>query len=320
MEKVVDLFKNLKGKKILILTHHNADIDAISSAIVLKKYLSKNNVVEIGTSESVAKQCKKILELTGENVLIDPDCKNYDKVIVVDTSSLEQIKTVKNLKIDVLIDHHEEGDIECEYKFVDKNAKSTTYLVYELLKELGYEFDIIDKKLILAGLLSDTSHLKFSNREVFRVFYELMEEIKFSEILDLVAVEEDLSDRVVTIKALKRMNVYKFGEILVAISWVGSHEAIVARNFLKVGIDVAIVSTKKGGELRISSRGKEKILKYGLNLAEMFKEIGKFINGSGGGHDLAGSANGKAVKFDELEKFILKYLVKKLGKYKKVKF
>ncbi len=319
--KILEILESLENKKVLILMHHNADIDALSSAIVLKNFLEKKNNVDIGVSESVARQCRKIQEITKVDVVVDPDCKNYDFVISVDTSSKEQLKTIKNLKIDIVIDHHEKGDLEGNIEtFVVEDAKSTTAVIYEMLKDV-YEFSEIDKKLILAGLLSDTSHLRFADKKVFGVFYDLLNGIKFSEILDLVSTEEDVSDKVVTIKAAKRMDAYKFeNNIILAITWAGSHEAIVAKNLLKIGIDIAIVSTKKGDELRISSRGKEKILKYGLNLAELFREVGKFINGSGGGHDLAGSANGKPVKFQDLEKFILKKVSEKLGKYKKIKF
>ncbi len=319
MEKIAEMLKALEGRKILLLTHHNADVDALASAWVLKNFLSKKNRVTIATCESLAKQTKKITELIKEEIAIDPDCSCYDFVIVLDTSSSEQIKTAKNLKINMIIDHHERGDLHAELELVDKNARATACIVYALLKKAGYEMNETEKKVLLAGIVSDTAHLRFADKGTIKVLYELMGNFSFGEVLNLIAVEEDVSDRIATLKAAKRMELYKFGEIVVVFSKLGSHEAIAARNLVKLGADIAIVMTKKDGELRISSRGKEKILAKGINLAELFEKVGEFIHGSGGGHDLAGSANGRVKPYEAVKKFILRELSRKLGRWKRIR-
>ncbi len=319
IKKIVEILRDLEKKKVLVLTHHNADVDAIASAIVLKRYLSERNEVVLASCESIAKQTKKIMELSKEKVEIDPDCSEYEFVIVLDTPSSEQLKTAKNLRIDMLIDHHEEGDLKAKYSIIDKNSKSTSVLVYKLLKSLNYGFSEIERKILLCGIVSDTAHLRFADREIFRIIYELLDGINYGEILNLLYVEEDVSDRIAVVKAAKRMEVYRFGELLVAISRLGSHEAIASRNILKLGVDIAVIITKKGNELRISSRGKEKILSFGINLAEIFKDVGKYIQGSGGGHNLAGSANGKVKPYEVVKKFIINKFSEKLGKWKKIK-
>jgi len=321
MNEICTVLKGLEKRKILILTHHNADVDAISSAIVLKNFLSERNEVKVATCESVAKQCKKILELVREKILIDPDCGEFDFVIVLDTSSYEQVKKARNLKADMLIDHHENPEIEARYRCIDSEAKSTSAIIFRILKSLGHEFTKTERKLLLCGIVSDTSHLRFATRECFKTIYDLLgRDIEYKEILHLLQMEEDFSDKVATIKAAKRMDVYAFDQLILAISRLGSHEAIAARNLLKLGIDVAVVMTKKEGELRISSRGKEKILSHGLNLGEIFQEIGRFIHGSGGGHDLAGSANGKPLPYETVKREILRIFSRRLKrKGKKIK-
>ncbi len=319
MEKVVETLKKLEGKKILILIHHNADVDALASAWVLKNFLIHRNSVEIGACESLAKQTKKILNEIKEDILIDPDCSDYDFIIVADTSSSEQIKTARNVRVNLLIDHHEKGDLKAEIELIDKNAKATSCIIYTVLKELNYEFTKSDKKLLIAGIVSDTAHLRFANKEVFKTISELLGDFSFGEILNLLAVEEDSSDRIATMKAAKRMEIYKINDLIIVFSKLGSHEAIAARNLVKLGADIAIVMTKKDNELRISSRGRERILSKGVNLAEIFEKVGEFIEGSGGGHDLAGSANGKVKAYEDVKKFILRELSKKLGKWKKIR-
>ncbi len=319
MEGVIKKLKALEGKKILLLMHHNADIDALASAWVLKNFLSKKNIVTIATCESVAKQTKKIIELIKEEIVKDPDCSNYDFVTVLDTSSTEQIKAAKNLKIDMVIDHHEKGDLHAKLELVEKQAKATACIIYKILKKLGYKLSDIEKKVLLCGIVSDTAHLRFADKATMKIVYELMGDFSFGEILNLITVEEDVSDRIATLKAAKRMELYKFAELIVAFSKLGSHEAIAARNLVKLGVDIAIVMTKKDNELRISSRGREKILSKGVNLAELFEKVGEFIQGSGGGHDLAGSANGKVKPYNAVKRFILRELSKKLGKWKRIK-
>ncbi len=320
MQEILEFLSSLEGKKILLLTHHNADADALCSAWVLKNFLSRKNTVKIASCESLAKQTRNILPLINEEIEIDPDCSAYELVFVLDTSSKEQIKTAKNLeKIHLLIDHHEKGDLHAETEIVDSNAKATCILVYRILKALGYKFSELERKLLVAGIVADTAHLRFANREVFSILAELVAGFEFRDVLKLLTIEEDFSDRIATLKAAKRMDVFKFGELIVVFSRLGSHEAVASRNLLKIGADIAIVITKKENELRISSRGKEKILEYGVNLAVLFEKVGKFIHGSGGGHDLAGSANGKILPYKKVVSFILHELSKILGKYKKVK-
>lgn len=319
MEKVIEILKNLEGKKVLLLMHHNADVDALASAWALKNYLSGKNTVTIAACESLAKQTKKMLSEIKEEISIDPDCGEYDFVIVVDTSSSEQIKTAKNVKIDLLVDHHDKGDLKAETELIDKNAKATSCIIYRILRKLNHDFTETEKKFLIAGIVSDTAHLRFADRNVFKIISELLDSLSFGEILNLLAVEEDSSDRIATLKAAKRMEIYKLNDLIVVFSKLGSHEAIAARNLVKLGADIAIVMTKKDNELRISSRGRERILSKGVNLAEIFEKVGEFIEGSGGGHDLAGSANGKIKPYENLKKFVLRELSKKLGKWKKVK-
>lgn len=319
MKEFVEKLTKLENKKILLLMHHNADIDALASAYVLKNYLSEKNYVKIATCESLAKQTKKIMNIIKEEILIDPDCSNYDFVILIDTSSSEQVKSAKNLKINAIIDHHEKGDLSAPLEIIDKDAKATACIVYEIVKKSKYELNEEEKKVLLAGIVSDTAHLRFANKKTLKKIYELMGNFSFGEVLNLISVEEDVSDRIATLKAAKRMDLYKFNDLVVAFSKLGSHEAIAARNLVKLGVDIAIVMTKKGNELRISSRGRERIIHKGINLAEIFERVGKFIHGSGGGHDLAGSANGKVLPYETVKKFILRELSKKLGKWKRVK-
>lgn len=319
IHEFAEKLKAVKNKKTLVLTHHNADIDAAASAIALAEGLKQIGAeTAIGVSESVSRAAQKLSE--GYSVLIDPDCKSFDYVILVDTSVPEQLASVKNVRADFVIDHHPKGRLaENAVSYIDENAKSSAQLVYVVLKELKIEIDENLAKIISAGIVADTAHFRHADSEVFSIMAELTQKIRFSDVLQLITSEEiDPSGRVAALKAASRMDIYKFGNILVALSNVVSHEAAACRGLLKLGADIAIVVAEKENEMRISSRAKEKITEKNPDLSEMFQEIGKFLEGSGGGHPLAGSANGKRKNRDELKKLILRLLTKELGQWKKL--
>lgn len=316
MMDIVNEIKNLKGS-ILILTHHNADIDAMSSAIGLHLGLKQLKLESrIGVAESIGRPAKNISE--GFDVLINPDCGVYDTVILVETSVPEQLKGVKNLRADMIIDHHPAGKLTEKAKafWIEPLSKSTSQMIFKILKELGCKIDKKIAEILGAGIVADTAHLRLADLEVFEILVELLETgVKFEEILNLITTRPDISENIACLKAAKRIKIYRIDDILVVFSMLGSHEAAAARGFVRLGADIAVVAAIKEDEIRISSRGKEKILNYGLDLSEIFKEVGAMIDGSGGGHDLAGSANGKNKKaIDNVFEFIIKEVSKKAGK------
>ncbi len=319
ISEFAEKLKAVRGKKVLVLTHHNADIDATASAIALSEGLKLIGAeTSTGVAESVSRAAQKLAE--GFQIIIDPDCRQFDAVILVDTSVPEQLASVKNLRADFVIDHHPQGKLaEKAVCFVDANAKSSAQLVYEVLKELGTNIDGKLAGTISAGIVADTAHFRHADSEVFSIMAELTQKVKFSDVLGLITTEEaDPSGRIAALKAASRMEIYKFGKILVVLSNVVSHEAAACRGLLKLGADVAIVVAEKESETRISSRARETITEKNLDLSELFREVGIFLEGSGGGHPLAGSANGKRKNREELKKLILRLLTKKLGQWKRL--
>ncbi len=319
IQEFAEKLKAVKNGKVLVLTHHNADIDATASAIALAEGLKQTGVeASIGAAESVSRAAQKLAE--GFKIIIDPDCEQFDFVILVDTSVPEQLASVKNVRADFVLDHHPPGRLaEKAVSHIGENAKSSAQLVYLVLKELKIDIDEKLAKIISAGIVADTAHFRHADSEVFSIMAELSKKTKFSDVLGLITTDEaDPSGRVAALKAASRMDIYKFGEILVALSNVVSHEAAACRGLLKLGADVAIVVAEKENETRISSRAKEKIIEKNLDLSELFKEVGIFLEGSGGGHPLSGSANGRRKNRDELRKLILHLLTKKLGQWKKL--
>ncbi len=312
MNEVREFLSKLEGR-VLVLTHHNADVDAMASALALKEFLSGKCEARVGVSESVSRLASQVFS---PEVLVNPDCSEFDAVILVDTSVPEQLKGVENLRADAVIDHHPPGKLVGRVSFVDESAKSTSQLVYLLLRSFG-PVDPKIQEILATGIVTDTAHLRLADREVFRILSEM--DVDFQRIFKKLETEPDISERVATLKAARRMEIFKFGEILVVFSFLGSHEAVACRNLVKLGADIAVVITKKENEMRISSRAREKVLKKGIDLSEIFREVGRFLEGSGGGHNLAGSANGKVKNPVKVKGLILSLLSERLGRYRKLR-
>jgi len=317
MQNVIRALQGLEGTT-LVLTHHNADIDAISSALGLEYVLRKlgKNVV-VGAAESVSAPARKLLG--DQKIVIDPDCSKFKNVIVVETSVPEQLASVRNLRADILIDHHPPGPLKADVSYIDQSIKSASQIVFEIMKILKVEPDSRMAAVLAAGIVADTAHMRLADSRSLFALAELIERVPLADVLALVEMEQTTSDRVAALKAASRMELYKIGELLVAFSKVVSHEANACRALLKVGADIAVVVAEKDVEVRISSRGRNDILKYGIDLSVVFADVGKAIGGTGGGHDQAGSANGPdRTGISEAKKLIIHYLEKKAGKQAKL--
>lgn len=305
-----------QAKRVLILTHHNADIDAAGSLLGLQTGLKQLGIdADAGVSESISRSAHLLCE--EHKILIDPDCFDYDLVILVDTAVKEQLRGVKNLRADIILDHHLAGELaEGAVCIIEPDTRSTAQIVFKLLLALGCKIDKKIARFLAAGIVADTAHLKLADIDSLEVLLSLLRTgVKLADVLKLISREVDVSEAIACLKAAQRTKVYRIGDITLAVSAIASHEAAACRALIRAGADIAVVGAKKEKELRISSRAKDKILGFNIDLAEIFKEVGKIIAGAGGGHNLAGSANGKNKEaFQQAINFIIKEIEKKIKK------
>ncbi|AFK22181.1 bifunctional oligoribonuclease/PAP phosphatase NrnA [Pyrococcus sp. ST04] len=309
-----------KDEGIILLCHHNADPDSLGSAIAFSNLLLnlgfKN--VRIGVAQSIASYSRRLLSFSKVPVEKNPEITE-SVIFILDTSSLEQLEPIQipNNSSIIVIDHHVEKDnpIPAEISIVDPSRTSTAEIVWELLKKFKF-VDEDSAKVLLAGIVSDTSNFRFANSKTFKTVYEIMNLYSFSigEIMQLVAPVTDenteQAKRMAILKACQRMEIHKVKKFVIVTSKVSAYEALACKVFLQLGADVAIVGSEKGG-VRISARARDYLVRKGLHLGRLMERVGPIIKGSGGGHAGAAGANGrenldKAIKFlvKEVEKFL----------------
>lgn len=321
-ENIENLLKFLKNDEILFLCHHNADPDAVGASIALKylaKTLNPSGNFKISTN-SISKLSRNILEEIDEDVEVVEYPKLPKTVVLVDTSSINQLSVDENKLKDcdvVLIDHHKKTDLVnlCKFYIVDEKSPSTCEIISEIFRKLNVFPPKNIRIALLCGILYDTKHLKLANERTFGILAYLIKGISFQKILYLLSQESDRSKRIAHLKACSRMEIREVDGISVALSHVSSHEASCAKTIVSIGADIAFVVAvrKREGEVRVSARCRKNISKK-VHLGSLMEKIGKELGGEGGGHKEAAGLNapygGKKDK-DEVIKEVLNLCFKR---------
>jgi len=275
-------------KKVLYLCHRNADPDAIGSSFALSRAFGGT----IGAVDDLSRTGVSLADIIGARILINPRVKDYDLVVVVDTSVGTQLGDKLPASY-ALVDHHlDEGLLEDALFYIQRPAKSTAEIVWTILKENRKKADRKAALGLLAGMISDTGRFKRATPGAFLAAAELLEEggFAYEEALEALSVPSDISQRIAVLKAASRAKVTRQGDWLVACTTVNSFEGSAAMALVDLGADVAFVAGRhgKGDTVRISARSsREAAARRGLNLAKILGEVGKAYGGDGGGHKSA---------------------------------
>jgi len=295
---------SLSGKKILVLAHKGADVDAISSAGILYLILRKKNFVEIAIPEHLNKSAEKLAESMEIPYTMKPDFNDFNTLFIIDMNSYnmlgafsDSVKEFKGKKF--LFDHHSNlGEaIESDYSFCDETAASSTEVLWMELKNHKFKPSEKIALLTVTGLLTDSGNFHFAGRNSFGVMAEAMELIKMQlyEIRELFSVELSLSERIAKLKAAKKSSIYRMGKTLVVTSHVGAFESQAAGSFIRLGADVAFVAMQEKNSVRVSGRASQRFVDaMEIDLAkDVLHRLAEFFEGEGGGHVTAAAFTGK---------------------------
>ena len=164
IEKVCSIIKSNKTFSIYI--HINTDIDAIGSALALKRALNKLGKVGHVYVDSIFPNNAFMFE--DINLINNEKLSEYDVCFVLDSADENRLgrlkyKYRKNIKTLVCVDHHLENSVPAKNKWVEDQVSSTCELIYLIIKALKVDIDREMCKLLISGTYTDTGALKFSN-------------------------------------------------------------------------------------------------------------------------------------------------------------
>ncbi|GBF08681.1 conserved hypothetical protein, partial [Aeropyrum pernix] len=171
-----------EGEKSAVITHRNADPDAVGAALVVREVLRALRMNPcLYSPEGISRQSKRLLEAVGEE--FGPLCSPDEKpliAVVVDAANLSQIAGAESLfkaaRLKTVIDHHERGSIheEADVAIVDPGAGSSSELAVKTAVEAGTPLRPSVATAALGGIVYDTGRFLRASKLSFEAAAHLL--------------------------------------------------------------------------------------------------------------------------------------------------
>jgi len=317
------------GSSKLVLTHENADPDAIGSAVVLQEHFPG---VTIGVYNSLNKVSSRLVSFLDVAVAINPDPRQFDKLIILDSSSPAQVGQLHQGKEEILVlDHHTPswGWPEGTRFYIDESRKSLAEIIFQFFCYLGQRerakeheggrafggapssdiWQLISLELgntltrrdclaLLAGIITDTGHFRHANSHSLQAASLLLEAhgIELGELFSLVNEDpaQDISRKVAQLKATQRLEFTIIRKrYILGHSEVGSFEGSACNKLLISGCDAILILSQEKNRFRVSGRAAYELTKKGLHLGTVFLGVAAEHGWEAGGHPGAAGLSGE---------------------------
>lgn len=147
---------------LLILTHENADFDAVAAQLAAHKLFPEGVPL---LSRRVNRNVKQFLALYWDSLPFmhaeDWQRRRVEKVILVDTQSVPGIRGLRQDTPVHLIDHHSPEGIDPAWESQVEQVGATTTLLVERLRARGLTVSVLEATLMLLGIYEDTGSLTY---------------------------------------------------------------------------------------------------------------------------------------------------------------
>ena len=306
IQDITNLLDKVHARFVVLLCHHNADPDAIGAAYALSSLLERLRPrikTEIAAAEGPSRLSKHLLNTLQLKIVPDPKFGKADAIILLDTNTIQQLgewaEIVKTSNSPIIVVDHHASHPETEQLATllvsDENASSTCEIVYKFFMDMNVRFTESEAKALFLGIAFDTRHFILANSTTLKIVADLIDAgVNAQEVLNLLSLPMEESERIARLKASRRVRLLKVGVWIVAFSNVSAYLASAARALISLGAHVAIVAGQKNDKLRVSMRASQEFYKVtrvhlGRDLA---KPLGEYLRGMGGGHSVSAGANG----------------------------
>jgi len=315
------LKKELEGKRsCALLTHSNADVDAVASALSLKLFMERAlgyERVVLASWGGPSKAARAAVERAGFSAtwVEVGEVELPEAVVLVDVASTRQLggfealvaKAESEGKPLYLVDHHAHNSLVKRVRaalYAPQCPSLSEALALVLPEEVVREVSC----LLLAGIVSDTGKFSRAARTTFLAAFKLTSYCSYARALSLLAQEEELSERLASLKAMQRLVVEVKNDKIVAATHVGSYEGKVAAQIVSLGGDVVLVATSKEDGTKVVYRFSERVD------AALAQKVVKGVAEALGARSWGGHARAGAIVLDKkLGKRELPLFVKKLA-------
>jgi phosphoesterase RecJ-like protein len=299
-----------KIKTVGVVCHRHADPDAYMSAYAVSHLMAKltpSARVDVILPDGMSLLTRKLADsFKPENVIeegerdgkmADQGPTAYDLLVAVDIGHTELLKDWQGKLsgsdcMKVLIDHHPiQNASPYDRMIVDTTSSSASEIVATIFRELGVEMDQRTAQALLLGIMFDSQHLLIAKDRTLREVVRLLDKgANIEEARHVLRTPPEYGEVIAKLKSAKRAKAHKVGAWVIVTSTVGSFQSSVARAFVSMGADVAIVAGETGGETRGSMRANQRFweatkIHLGMDVAAAIARD----DGYGGGHPTAAS-------------------------------
>lgn len=152
----LDYIQNRSGK-IVILTHQNADFDAIGSALSLTTLLNQNGFNSVIFYPDALAESMQFLAGLSDIVTICPPLGESDTLIALDCSNPSRIAGYSALlgPIHINIDHHSDNPSFGQFNIVE-SISSVGELLFTIFNQLNWQISRSVANALYAAIIFDT--------------------------------------------------------------------------------------------------------------------------------------------------------------------
>ena len=305
IEELAALLWRYKRNMVMLTCHSRADIDSMSSVIVLSRFFEYPILATPDQPSSTALRVMKRFGY-GSVAIENKFPQDAEVVILLDANNFSECSGFKQRLEEfkgqiIVIDHHALSEINADNVtvFNDEGYNSTASIMYELLKRLNTKTDPRIAKLLLAGIISDSAELKNATAQTFIQIGELLRLARtdYQDLLDSIRHIADPETRADIIEDLMGGTVVVRSGLLFVFGVAHGKANVVADNAIRIGADVALFQSGGGKEVSFSARLRPTLDRmYGIHLGRLLQELAPIISGSGGGHPCAAGAYGSNIE------------------------
>ncbi|AEH07225.1 DHH family phosphoesterase [Methanothermococcus okinawensis] len=275
----------------LIVMHNNPDPDSIASAMALKRIMEKWGVDsdityggKIGFDEN-----KAMINLLGVKLthIEDINLENYAGIAVVDASSSKVLPIDTNhYKIDIIIDHHDNGDLTANYMDIRPDIGAAATILTEYIIQLNMTPKQDLATALYYAICTDTNYFK---RKTSKKDFEAagyLQDLMDPKTLEMIENPEmDTETMDVLAKAIINRKIIRSSIALSYVGMIKNRDALpkAADFLLKMeGITTTYVFGISENKIHISARTKDLRIDVGDIMKRAF---------GGGGHQNSAAAS-----------------------------
>lgn len=301
-----------QSQKEIIVTHMNADYDALASMIAAKKLYPEAALVFPGSQEKNLRNffLNSTFYLFNFVRLKQIDLEQVKRLILVDTRQKNRIKQFLKLadRNDVEIhiyDHHpdSEDDLHGQVEFIQPVGATTTILI-DILRSKGISLSPDEATIMSLGIHEDTGSFTFGSTKPadYRAAAWLLEQGANHNLIADMLTRELTAEHIWLLNDLtKSARTYIIYDVEIVIAKVTSDEyfddfAMLVHKFMEMeNLNVIFALAQMGDKIYLVARSRIKE----VNAADIALAFG------GGGHPQAASASVKNKTLIEMERALL---------------